>query len=45
MEKKVFACTEALKMGVNEAIIGSGYVNDPLSSALAHNNCTVITKT
>jgi [amino group carrier protein]-L-2-aminoadipate/L-glutamate 6-kinase len=44
MEKKVFACTEALNMGVNEAIIGSGYVDDPVSSALAHNNCTVISK-
>jgi [amino group carrier protein]-L-2-aminoadipate 6-kinase len=44
MEKKVFACTEALNMGVNEAIIGSGYVDYPLSSALAHNNCTVISK-
>jgi [amino group carrier protein]-L-2-aminoadipate 6-kinase len=44
MEKKVFACTEALNMGVNEAIIGSGYIDDPLSSALAHTNCTVISK-
>ncbi len=45
MEKKVLACTEALQMGVNEAIIGSGMVNNPVSSALAHSNCTVIGKT
>ncbi|HYY67964.1 MAG TPA: [LysW]-aminoadipate/[LysW]-glutamate kinase [Nitrososphaeraceae archaeon] len=45
MEKKVFACTEAIQMGVKEAIIGSGTVNDPVSSALTHNNCTVISKT
>src|SRR5215204_2284494 len=45
MEKKVFACTEAIQMGVKEAIIGSGIVNDPVSSALTHNNCTVISKT
>ena len=45
MEKKVFACTEALQMGVNEAIIGSGQVTDPISSALTHDSCTVISKT
>jgi [amino group carrier protein]-L-2-aminoadipate/L-glutamate 6-kinase len=45
MEKKVLACTEALQMGVNEAIIGSGMVDDPVSSALKHNSCTVISKT
>lgn len=45
MEKKVFACTEAIQMGVKEAIIGSGTINDPVSSALTHNNCTVISKT
>jgi acetylglutamate/LysW-gamma-L-alpha-aminoadipate kinase len=43
MEKKVLACTEALEMGVNEAIIASGQVEKPISSAIAHNNCTVIT--
>jgi [amino group carrier protein]-L-2-aminoadipate 6-kinase len=43
MEKKVLACTEALEMGVKEAIIASGQVDDPVSSAIAHSNCTVIT--
>jgi acetylglutamate/LysW-gamma-L-alpha-aminoadipate kinase len=43
MEKKVLACTEALDMGVKEAIIASGQVEMPISSAIAHNNCTVIT--
>jgi [amino group carrier protein]-L-2-aminoadipate 6-kinase len=43
MEKKVLACTEALEKGVKEAIISSGQVDNPISSAIAHNNCTVIT--
>lgn len=43
MEKKVLACTEALEMGVQEAIIASGQVNRPISSAISHMNCTVIT--
>lgn len=43
MEKKVLACTEALEMGVKEAIIASGQVDRPVSSAIAHSNCTVIT--
>lgn len=43
MEKKVLACTEALEMGVKEAIIASGQVDKPVSSAIAHSNCTVIT--
>lgn len=42
MEKKVLACTEALEMGVGEAIIASGQVENPISSAIAHKNCTVI---
>jgi [amino group carrier protein]-L-2-aminoadipate 6-kinase len=44
MEKKVLACTEALEMGVGEAVIGSGKVAAPVSSALNHVNCTVISK-
>jgi [amino group carrier protein]-L-2-aminoadipate 6-kinase len=44
MEKKVLACTEALEMGVGEAIIASGQVDNPISAAIAHNNCTVITQ-
>ncbi len=43
MEKKVLACIEALQMGVKQAIIASGQVESPFSSALAHRNCTVIT--
>jgi acetylglutamate/LysW-gamma-L-alpha-aminoadipate kinase len=43
MEKKVIACKEAIEMGVNESIIASGKVENPISSAIAHNNCTVIT--
>jgi acetylglutamate/LysW-gamma-L-alpha-aminoadipate kinase len=42
MEKKVLACTEALSMGVKEAVIASGKVENPISNALRHNNCTVI---
>lgn len=42
MEKKVLACTEAISMGVKEAIIASGNRNNPISSALKHDNCTVI---
>ena len=44
MEKKVLACTEALEMGVGEALIASGQVENPVSMALAHNNCTVISQ-
>jgi acetylglutamate/LysW-gamma-L-alpha-aminoadipate kinase len=43
MEKKVLASTEAIEMGVKEAIIASGQVERPISAAIAHNNCTVIT--
>jgi [amino group carrier protein]-L-2-aminoadipate 6-kinase len=43
MEKKIIACKEAIQMGVNESIIASGKVKNPISSAIAHNNCTVIT--
>lgn len=42
MEKKVLACTEAVSMGVGEAIIASGQRSNPISSALEHDNCTVI---
>jgi acetylglutamate/LysW-gamma-L-alpha-aminoadipate kinase len=42
MDKKVLACIEALEMGVKEAIITSGQVNDPLSTAVDHKDCTVI---
>jgi acetylglutamate/LysW-gamma-L-alpha-aminoadipate kinase len=44
MEKKVLACTEALALGAKEAIISSAKVSEPISSAIMHNNCTVISK-
>ena len=44
MEKKVLACTEAIDMGVKEAIIASGNIKNPISIALSHTNCTVISK-
>ncbi len=42
MEKKILASTEALDMGVKEALIANGQKENPISSAIAHNNCTVI---
>jgi acetylglutamate/LysW-gamma-L-alpha-aminoadipate kinase len=42
MEKKILAATEALDMGVKEAIIGNGMRENPISSAISHDNCTVI---
>ncbi len=43
MEKKVLASLEALSMGVSESIIASGLVKNPITSALNHRECTVIT--
>jgi acetylglutamate/LysW-gamma-L-alpha-aminoadipate kinase len=43
MAKKILACTEALELGVGEAIVGSGSRENPISKLLAHQNCTVIT--
>jgi acetylglutamate/LysW-gamma-L-alpha-aminoadipate kinase len=43
MEKKIIASKEAIEMGVNESVIASGKVEYPISAAVAHNNCTVIT--
>ncbi len=42
MEKKILASTEALDMGVGEALIANGQRENPISSALAHESCTVI---
>ena len=42
MEKKILAATEALEMGVSEALIANGQKENPISSAIAHDNCTVI---
>jgi acetylglutamate/LysW-gamma-L-alpha-aminoadipate kinase len=44
MEKKVLAATEALEMGVKEALISNGQRENPISSAISHDNCTVITR-
>jgi len=44
MEKKILAATESLKMGVKQALIASGQRENPISAAIAHDNCTVITK-
>ena len=44
MEKKILAATEALDMGVKEALIANGQKENPISAAIAHNNCTVIKK-
>jgi acetylglutamate/LysW-gamma-L-alpha-aminoadipate kinase len=43
-EKLVNSMTldQALEMGVKEAVIASGQVENPLSTAIAHRNCTVI---
>jgi len=42
MEKKILAATEALEMGVIDAIIANSQRDDPITSAIAHNHCTVI---
>lgn len=42
MQKKVMAAVEAVEGGVKEAVICSGTRSGPLSRALAHENCTVI---
>lgn len=44
MEKKILAATEALDMGVKEALIANGQRENPISAAIAHNKCTVIQK-
>ena len=42
MEKKILAATEALEMGVSEALIANGQRENPISSAIEHNKWTVI---
>jgi acetylglutamate/LysW-gamma-L-alpha-aminoadipate kinase len=42
MEKKILASTEALDMGVKEALIANGQKENPISSAISHDKCTVI---
>jgi len=42
MEKKILASTEALMLGAKEVIISSGKVSNPVTSAINHVDCTVI---
>jgi len=42
MQKKVMAAVEAVENGVGEAIICSGTRDGPMTKALAHDTCTVI---
>lgn len=42
MQKKVMAAVEAVEGGVGEAIICSGTRDGPLTKAMAHDGCTVI---
>lgn len=42
MQKKILAATEALRGGVNKAIICTGSRESPLKRALAGDNCTVV---
>jgi len=42
MEKKILASTEALMLGAKEVIISSGKVSNPITSAIGHDDCTVI---
>jgi [amino group carrier protein]-L-2-aminoadipate/L-glutamate 6-kinase len=42
MQKKVLAAIEAVEGGVREAVIASGAAKAPVSSALMHEGCTVI---
>lgn len=44
MEKKVLAATEALEMGVKQALIANGQRGNPISKAISNENCTVIQK-
>lgn len=43
MEQKLISCIESLENGVKEGIIASGLTTNPISSAVKHSNCTVIT--
>ena len=44
MEKKILAATEALEMGVKQALIANGQRENPISTAIANDGCTVITR-
>lgn len=42
MRKKIYAAVEALGMGVKEAVVTSGLLNTPISSAVRHEGGTII---
>lgn len=42
MEKKILASTEALMLGAKEVIISSGKISNPITCAINHVDCTVI---
>ncbi len=44
MEKKILAASEALEMGVKEALVANGQKENPISTAISHDSCTVISK-
>lgn len=44
MNTKVIASIEALKMGASEAVISSGMVENPIGSAVSHQNCTYVVR-
>ena len=44
MITKVYAAVEALKNGVDETVIASGLIANPLRDALGHTECTVISR-
>jgi len=44
MQKKILAGVEAVEAGVGEAIIASGFGPEPLSKALTHDGCTVMSR-
>jgi acetylglutamate/LysW-gamma-L-alpha-aminoadipate kinase len=42
MQKKILAGIEAMEGGVNEVIVASGFGTAPVTAAMAHQGCTVI---
>ena len=44
MEKKILAATEAIDMGVKQALVANGQRENPISRAIANENCTVISR-
>ncbi|MDG7013813.1 MAG: [LysW]-aminoadipate/[LysW]-glutamate kinase [Nitrososphaerota archaeon] len=44
MQKKVIAAVEAVRAGVREAVICSGTREGPITRAISHEGCTVVTR-